>query len=268
MDKKAYNILKKYDLLNPSSTDIKDFEYAKKHNMMFDLITQTHNECIEELFSELKKTSKTKITNSFLYSLSSNNLQYRAGLSIYAIMQTFPFHNYEGFKENPDVCKFCASSNEELVDLSFFNQCRFFVGGLISKDIYEFTFFLKQANLLDEVYPSPLDFEIFNKIVKVICGSEQKSTPNDLKKQIKTISNFSSNDEQRRSLIETLGYCSILESSKHKGFLTDYTILGLAPHKRHSSDWSYPVDWWIGSDGINKDAYKFWFGDYPSLSII
>jgi hypothetical protein len=182
-------------------------------------------------------------------------------------MQTFPFHQYEGFHENSDVCKFCASAIEEQVDLNFFNQCRYFVGGIISKNIYELTFFLKQANLLIDVYPSQSDFEIFIDIIKIISHIEVKATPNILKRQIKSISNFKSDDEQRQSLIETLGYCSILENSKHRGFLKDYTILGLASKKKHSSDWSYPVDWWIGSDGINKEAYDFWFGEYPELQL-
>ncbi|GMX65755.1 hypothetical protein Elgi_50260 [Paenibacillus elgii] len=47
------------------------------------------------------------------------------------------------------------------------------------------------------------------------------------------------------------------------GFLTN---LGLAPRFRHSSDWLYPVDWWKGEDGINKEALQFWCGEYPELS--
>jgi len=267
MDKKAYKILKDYDLLDPADTDIEDFSYAKQHNMMFDNVFQTHDKCADELFAELKKIAKTKITNAFLYSLSSNNLNYRAGLSVYAIMQTFPDHKYEGFRENSNVCKFCASLAEEEADLNFFNQCRHFTGGIVSKDIYEFTFFLKQANLLDDVAPTKTDFDIFSDIMKIICCSGEKATPNILQKQIKSIANFKSDEEQRRSLLETLGYCSILENSKHKGFLTNYTVLELAPQKKHSSDWSYPADWWTGSDGVNKNAYDFWFGNYPELAL-
>ena len=56
-----------------------------------------------------------------------------------------------------------------------------------------------------------------------------------------------------------------LEINEHKGFLKKYTNLASAPRKTHSSDWNYPVDFWLGKDGINKDAFKFWFGEYKEL---
>lgn len=71
--------------------------------------------------------------------------------------------------------------------------------------------------------------------------------------------------DKKKALLETLGYCSILETNEHKGFLKKYTNLASAPRKTHSSDWNYPVDFWLGKDGINKDAFKFWFGEYKEL---
>ena len=52
---------------------------------------------------------------------------------------------------------------------------------------------------------------------------------------------------------------------KYKGLLHQYTNLAIAPHKTHSSDWEYPIDFWTGKDGINKEAFKFWFGNYTEL---
>jgi hypothetical protein len=59
-----------------------------------------------------------------------------------------------------------------------------------------------------------------------------------------------------------LGALSILETSKHKGFLLGYTNLALAPRKSHGSDWAYPIGWWTGADGINVGAVRHWFGDW------
>jgi hypothetical protein len=47
--------------------------------------------------------------------------------------------------------------------------------------------------------------------------------------------------------------------------LTVYTNPGLAPSKSHSSNWAWPVDFWTGKDGINRDAFDFWFGDYKEM---
>jgi hypothetical protein len=265
MDKKAIEILKKYDLLAPMNTSFADFSYAKEKGVMFDCIKQSHDDCMEELFEIYNKCSKSHIVNSFLYSFFTGSLNYRAGLSVYAIMQKFPYHYFEGFDENQEFCKHCASTLSENIDLNFFNQCRITVGGTVSLNVYEYAFYLKQANVLNNIYPSKDDFNIFLNILDVINSSNEKDTPNILIKKIRKISGFKSNEEQRKALLETLGYCSILNSHNHKGFLDDYTVLELAPRKTHSSDWNYPIDWWTGKDGLNKDALMFWFADYPEL---
>ena len=66
-------------------------------------------------------------------------------------------------------------------------------------------------------------------------------------------------------LLETLAICGILETEQHKSPFHGYVNLGLAPKKSHKSDWSYPVDFWEPSDGINKEAFKFWFEGYPEF---
>ena len=43
--------------------------------------------------------------------------------------------------------------------------------------------------------------------------------------------------------------------------LTRYVNMGVAPRKTHSSDWRYPVDFWLGKDGLNRAALEFWFGE-------
>lgn len=232
---------------------------------MFDPLKQEHDMCIHNLFKEYEICDKKKITSAFLFSLGRNLLNYRAALSVYAIMQSFPYHNFECFEENENYCKYCGSTASENVDLTFFDQCRFAVGGIVSLNVYEYLFYLKQANLMEEVYPSKEDFEIFINILDVLKYSNVKDTPNVLTKKLRFVNGFKSNEEQRKALIETLGYCSILETQAHKGFLSKFTILELAPQKRHSSDWRYPVDWWEGKDGINKDALMFWFSPYPEI---
>lgn len=265
MDKKALKILKDYDILSPESTSPADFEYAKKMGVMFDPEKQNHDDSVDNMFDAYKKLSKTNITNAFLASMSSCSLEYRAGLPVYAIMQKFPYHHFEGFDRNPAYCKHCGSPPNYKVDLSFENHCRFFGGGIVSYDVYGFAFYLKQAGNIKDVYPSNEDFRIFLEILSLINNAEPKDTPNILVKKIRKIPGFKSKEGERRALLETLGYCSIMEGTKHKGFLTHYTILGLAPRKSHSSFWGYPVDWWVGENKLNKEALRFWFGEYEEL---
>ncbi|WP_198553819.1 hypothetical protein [Tenacibaculum sp. Bg11-29] len=114
--------------------------------------------------------------------------------------------------------------------------------------------------------PKEEDFRIFSEVLTILLEADEKETVKKIVlSKIGKIKGFKSDKEQRQASLETLGYCSILETDEHKGFLKKYTNFASAPKKSHSSDWSYPVDLWLGKDGINKEAFRFWFGEYPQL---
>ena len=269
MKNKALQILLNYDVLEPKETSVEDFNYAKAAGYMFDNIVQTHDEAIDIAFQELEKCDRKQITNLFLASLSAHNLDWRIGLPTFAVMQTFPKHNFTLQDKNSSqiYCKICGSENNTTVDLNFINQVRFSEGGIIGVEIYDFAFLLFQQNKLSDIKPTSEDFRIFNEIMDLIAQCPDEEKPNSLQKKLRTIKGFKSNEEERRRLLETLGFCSLLETEKHKGFLSAFTNLGLAPNNGRSSDWRYPVDWWKGKDGVNLTAYNFWFGDYDELKI-
>lgn len=101
-----------------------------------------------------------------------------------------------------------------------------------------------------------------NNIVEV---SPQETLKKDIVRRIKKIQLFDTNKIQTQCLLQTLGFCGILETDQHKGPFHKYVNLGLAPKKSHNSDWEYPVDFWTPADSINREAFRFWFGEYPEL---
>ena len=259
---KALKILLKYNPLNPSELSEEDFQYAKDAGYMFEPVMQTHDEAMELAFLELSRCNKKHTADLFLSSFSQYRLDWRIGLSAYAIMKVFPKHSP---KSNGYNCVICSSTLKEKVDFSFVNKVRFNLGGIITGEIYDLNFILQQHNNLPHIEPTTTDFEIFKTIIEVIVNAENNDGPSKIQKKIGKIEGFKSKEEQRKALLETLGYCSILETEKHKGFLHQYTNLGLAPRFKHKSDWRYPVDWWKGIDGINKEALEYWFGEYDEL---
>ena len=56
-------------------------------------------------------------------------------------------------------------------------------------------------------------------------------------------------------LIEILGYCGVIKPAGRCRFLQAFTS---NEHKDrppdHKNDWSYPVIWWQGADGVDRDA--------------
>ena len=249
----------------------------------------THDELIKRIFLEYKKSVKAKYTSLFLSSFSNNKLSHRSGLAVFSIMQSFPKHSFtvsEDSAPNKQLfdkmsdedkefvisrmpCKYCSSYKNRKVNIEYIELIeKFFleVGGLIGTSIRHYYYYLSESNKLDEVKPSNEDFRIFSEILTILLEADEKDTvKKTVLSKIGKIKGFKSDKVQRQALLETLGYCSILETDKHKGFLEHYTNYASAPKKSHSSDWKYPVDFWLGKDGINKEAFKFWFGEYPQL---
>ena len=264
IDKKALKILSEYNVLEPDDTPEDDFRYARDKGLMFDPLKQTHEEALSIAFNEFSKCTKKETTDLFLASLSAFRLDWRAGFSAYVYIRTCPKHAFEGHYN----CTVCSSVKEEVVDFSFINQLRFSIGGFVGEgSLYQIAFMLKQHNYLQSVLPSTKDFDIFKSIIGILKNANENDSPRIIQKEIRNIKGFKSNEEQRRSLLETLGFCSILETEKHKGFLHQFINLGFAPY-RPRSNWQYPVDWWTGKDGINQEALKFWFGDYEPLNYL
>jgi hypothetical protein len=82
-----------------------------------------------------------------------------------------------------------------------------------------------------------------------------KAKPNELEKRVSKV--IKSNGSERRVLIEILGYCGVLKSAGRHGFLQAYTSSEHRDLDRppdHTNDWKYPVIWWQGADGVDRDA--------------
>jgi hypothetical protein len=79
----------------------KSFEHMKKHN---DYISGS-----KDCFS---KIDKPKITDGFLYSLSTNKPEFRAFLSCYAIARVLPIHDSKSviYQSGHSGCSYCGYS--------------------------------------------------------------------------------------------------------------------------------------------------------------
>lgn len=277
---KNYNSLAEWYVLRIYPLNEKKTKYAEENcisaedrrfllekGLGFDFVSMTHDRALDRCFSFYKNIDKNNIVAAFLSSLSSARLDYRSGLSAFAIMQTMPVHSFS--PNQASFCKICSATQEEQhFDLTALNRIRFFDGSLsVYKTPYEISFFLEQHSRLESVQPNEDDFLIFNKIIKIVAEAEQSEKLTSIVKKIRTIDKFKITTDQCRYLLETLGFCGIIETKEHKGYLTHFTNPGLAPSKSHSSNWAYPVGFWTGGDGINHEALKFWFGEYKSIVI-
>jgi len=235
-----------------------------------DTIKNFHDEWIKLLFDEYSKCSKEKVVNGFLSSFGNGDRSMRSGLPVFAIMQTFPKHKFQ-LRENQVLnrnspCSICSSFYgfpEFIKDEEFWKLC-FKTGGLIGHTLESYyMYMLLFNNQINISVPDEKSILIFNEIINIIQSTNpEDNLKKDVLQKIGKIKNFKSTKEERQYILETLGYCCILETDEHKGLLKGYTNLATAPSKTHSSDWNYPVDFWLGKNGINKYALDFWFGDH------
>ena len=236
--------------------------------------TCLHDKMIEELFIQYDKCidKKNKIVSFFLSSLSTGNMLWRRFLPAFAITRTFPRHHFVSSNEvnrfRDDPCKICnidSWAGFENEDYNFYLEIASNAGGIpafsLEFCIVLLTEFNKLAN--NAIEPSCTDAHIFNEIMmSLVDASSQETLKKDIVKRINKIQLFDTNKTQTQCLLQTLGFCGILETAQHKSPFHEYVNLGLAPKKSHNSDWEYPVDFWTPSDGINREAFKFWFGNY------
>ncbi len=265
IDPKALKILLDYDLLNPEATSPEDFDYACKAGLMFPDVTMTHDEIVAAAIAEFKKADKASVADAFLVGIGQNIPYYRAALSAHAVMTHFPDHSFKSFTTEVERthCGVCAIYEDQKVRSSFLNRCRW-NGCIVSREPDWLYFYLRQHN--QDAHPKPTDDDIrvFIDFLDAISASDAAETPTTLSKRLRKLKIVKLSVEESRYLLDTLGYCGILQSGKHRGFIDRYTNY-LSPRKSRSSDWGYPVDFWTGEDGIDIDALQYWFGSYPAI---
>lgn len=282
IDKKAYKILDKYAFEDDTSLwRHDDINYAITKGYWLTEPKEDsipHSDFIKLLARVHVEMNKQKCTNLFLRSLTLSRPDYRVGLGVMAIMKTFPTHTFYNKEHNLeeeeyDKVKYvttpCSICNDYMYQPSSLNSSLLYLmylGGGKSLDLTNLYVGMLIDKRLEEETPTDEDIERFSAILDLVLSSEQKDTPTILRKRLtKSRLLHKEQTDQVQSFLGLLGYCGILHSDKHLGAFYEYRQLGCPPHKTHNSDWSYPVDFWLGEYGIDKVAFKYWFGEYKGL---
>jgi hypothetical protein len=244
------------------------FDEAVEHGLLFrpNRLSLDHDATCDKLAKARDGRDERVEAKLFLASLSLNRPDFRIGLAALALARNFPRHEFTARPDGPycAVCGMLKAGND--LDRNLCVGARFVAGGLTRATPAALAFHLECERELEPVEPSAEDLGLFSRLLEILA-----TTPRDepLKRSVmsrmKALAGFKSTTEQRQHLLETLGYCGILETKEHGGMLKRYVNVGLTPRKTHSSDWRYPVDFWTGKDGLNREALKFWFGQHQEL---
>ena len=137
-----------------------------------------------------------------------------------------------------------------------------------NKESVNFPYNLKQQeeglNVLEEVFVTISSVQESDGIRDVYKLLKKKDFFKHWKKEGKRIDVEFYAELALQRLLEIMGYLSILHTEKYRGSFYEFNE-GCPPSSSRSSDWNYPVDFWRGKNGIDKIAFKYWFGEYDEL---
>jgi len=240
-----------------------EFEYAKRAGLMFDRVDVSHDAVIERALKIRGTLALERVARAFLCSLSSRRLDWRSALGSYSAVFHLPAHRFMS-TSNPFTCGVCGQFDDSrAVDVSVLNFQRLKWGGVHHEDLYYAVQDLEWFAALEVPAPNERDLNVLSTALAKFANLPADAGPAELEKSLRGV--LPSNRSERRILIQILGLAGILIPKTRPTFWKEYPLKTDRefPHKPWKTDWSYPVVWWRGADGINRDAVAFWF---PMLS--
>lgn len=268
-DKKAVQILKAHfwssagwrDELSPATSTDEDIEYAKAAGVMFEPVSLDHDEAVQWLLRSFAQVAQEDVVAAFVSSLGSRRLDLRSALGSFAMARHFPHHRHQ----ERGICEVCGTYGlRDEANLNVLNFERFKWGGVRHDQAEYAAFDLERFSESTTPEPSVEDYLLLRDIVEAASSLPVSAKLSDLVKVLSPI--IKSNANERRVLIQILGYAGVLQPRNKPGFFREFVPWSdreVTPWSK--DDWSYPVQWWRGRDGVNTEALLFWFPKLGAL---
>ena len=122
---------------------------------------------------------------------------------------------------------------------------------------------LEQFNASEVPQPTDADFERFTEFVGIIRSAGPGTTATALANAIRPV--VKGNKYTRSYVVETLGYCSIIETADCKGYLNGW-VSWIENERSRNSEMDLPAARWRRHDGINIDALRHFF-PHPQIKL-
>jgi hypothetical protein len=240
------------------STPPDDFEYAKQAGVMFEPIRVSHDDIVKRALAAVSGVKRQAVADAFVASLSSRRLDLRSALGSFAVLQHLAKHPAPRGDESCPVCGVYGGRAEQK-DLNVLNFERFKWGGVRHHQPLYASMDLELFRTLPRVKPMPADVAVFKGLMKAIDAAPVSTSSAILQRHLNKA--FDSNKAERDVVVGILGYCGILATAEHPGYMRRFVPWSdrELPARRFV-DMAYPACWWQRSDGVNQEALAYWFG--------
>jgi hypothetical protein len=240
------------------STPPADFEYAKRTGVMFDDIRLSHDGVMKRALAAVRGVDRNAVANAFVVSLVSRRLELRSALGSFAVLQHFPGHSATAGR---GACPLCGEYDHasEAEDLNVLNFERFKWGGVRhDRPLYaalDLELFARAA----APQPGPDNVRLLKALFDAIEKAPPRTSSASLEKHLSKA--LKSNKPERDVVIAILGFCDILSTNDHPGYMRRFVASSARElPDRHFVDMAYPACWWTRADGISHEAIEYWFG--------
>ena len=224
---------------------------------------QNHATAVRRLRILADLIAPEAVANAFVGSLGSRALAQRSALGSYALARVLPDHPLEPMAGTyATICSTCGWSQmptpAEEPEVRWLERERTKYGG-VRHDRVEYALFdLEAFSGMQWQEPTTADWHTLRLILRTPALLQPTAKPVDLAKALKGV--FPSNLDERKVLVELLGFAGILSAPDRERYFDGY----IAPDDRvlpntHYADWRFPVTWWRAGHGLRRDALEFWF---------
>lgn len=234
-----------------------EFAYAKANGVMFDDAALSHDEAVIRAISAREAVSQAQVVSAFVASLSTRRLDLRSALGSYAVARHLAAHKGV-YSHRGSACEICGARDKSIADFNVLNFERIKWGGVRHHDVIYIGFDLSRLRETPPLLPTRGDREMMLRILE-ICEAQPADAK--LRNLVQALGHvFASNTDERRVLISILGFCGILIDDTLPDFRDHFVPPGQRPFPPHGkNDWPYPVQWWTGVCGVQRDAISDWF---------
>jgi hypothetical protein len=242
---------------DPPVIEPEDFEYARTAGVMFDgPVSKTHNEVVFDVVATVRTLDPKLVADAFLLSLTTRRLELRSALGSYAVARLLPEHDHVPWLadrgEGKTRCAICGLWDVEVdVDYNVLSFERYKWGGVRRDDLTYVQFDLDQFVEPDE-QPTDEDRSLFRQLLAALDSQPPDVTAPRAQAALKVLP---SNKDERGIFLDIMGVCGVLETPEHRGYAQQFIRAAqreLPPLR--FVERSYPVCWWRGSNGVNRDA--------------
>ena len=213
-----------------------------------------HDEAVRAAVAVAARTDVAAVAAAWVSSLTTRDLAARSAFGSHVVLQHLPEHDFTPSAAfHPSSCGVCGLG-ETVTPETLTYPLRHTAVTDAAADLTAFA-------AREVPRPAREDVDRLHDVLDGIRALAATAQLGDLHRALQ--GRLRSNKNERMFLLETLGFAGILcpadQQHYSNGFVTYDHANSAQPPQHSKREWSYPVRWWTGADGVDDELVKRYF---------